>query len=96
MEAPDHGTSQRTTWLQLVTLVLSVYVLIVVFAETIVKLSPETTQLLDYIDSLVCVVFLFDFFVHLHQAPSKRADLKWGWIDFISQPSHGFGKKVLA
>jgi len=76
--------SPKVTWLQCLTLVLSVYVLIVVFIQTIVKLPTETTQLLDYIDSVVCLVFLYDFFLHLVQAPSKKAFLKWGWIDFVS------------
>jgi voltage-gated potassium channel len=79
-----HPHSEKITWLQCITLVLSVYVLIAVFIETIVQLSPETTQLLDYIDSIVCLVFLYDFFIHLYRAPSKTAFLKWGWLDFIS------------
>jgi voltage-gated potassium channel len=83
-QIPAHPHSAKVTWLQFITLVLSVYVLIAVFVETVVKLSPETIQLLDYIDSLICLVFLYDFFFHLHTAPSKRAFLKWGWVDFIS------------
>jgi voltage-gated potassium channel len=75
---------EKVTWLQCITLVLSVYVLIAVFIETIVKLSPTTILLLDYIDSLICLVFLYDFFFHLYKAPSKRGFLKWGWLDFIS------------
>lgn len=79
-----HPPFEKVTWLQCITLVLSVYVLIAVFVETIVKLSPETTQLLDYLDSLICLVFLYDFFIHFYKAPSKKAFLKWGWLDFIS------------
>jgi voltage-gated potassium channel len=79
-----HAHSEKITWLQCITLFLSVYVLVAVFIETIVKLSPETTLLLDYIDSLICLVFLYDFFIHLYRAPSKSAFLKWGWLDFIS------------
>jgi voltage-gated potassium channel len=74
----------KVSWLQCITLVLSVYVLIAVFLETVLAFSPATTQLLDYIDSLICLVFLYDFFFHLYKAPSKRAYLKWGWLDFIS------------
>jgi voltage-gated potassium channel len=79
-----HTHFEKVTWLQCITLFLSVYVLVAVFIETVVKLSPETTQLLDYIDSLICLVFLYDFFIHLYRAPSKKAFLKWGWLDFIS------------
>ncbi|MDB6019303.1 MAG: ion transporter [Pedosphaera sp.] len=78
---PHH---EKLTWLQFIILVLSVYVLGAVFVQTVVKLSPETNLLLDDIDSLVCLVFLYDFFVHLYKAPSKKAFLKWGWLDFIS------------
>ena len=80
-ETPKH---EKLTWLQCATLVLSVYVLIAVFIETVAKLSPATTQLLDYLDSLICLFFLYDFFFHLVKAPSKRKFLKWGWLDFVS------------
>jgi voltage-gated potassium channel len=79
---PTH--SERPSLFQCIILVLSIYVLCVVFIQTVIKLSPETNLLLDYIDSLICVVFLFDFFFHLYKAPSKRAFLKWGWMDLIS------------
>jgi voltage-gated potassium channel len=83
-QAATHPRTERVSWLQFITLVLSVYVLIAVFIETVIKLSPATTQLLDYIDSLICLVFLYDFFFHLYHAPSKGSFLKWDWLDFIS------------
>ena len=48
------------------------------------KLSPETVQILRWMDWLVCAVFLTDFFVRFRRARSKRQFLKWGWIDFVS------------
>ncbi|MEO7099333.1 MAG: ion transporter [Luteolibacter sp.] len=47
-------------------------------------LQPATQELLRRIDIAVCFVFLADFFVRLRHAPSKRAFLKWGWIDFLT------------
>lgn len=82
-EAPAKN-SERFSLFHGIILVLSIYVLGVVFIQTVVKLSPETNLLLDYIDSLICIVFLLDFFLHLFTAPSKKAFLKWGWLDFIS------------
>lgn len=76
--------SEKLTWFQFIILFLSVYVLLAVFVETTVPLSPQTTLLLDYLDSIICIVFLYDFFHHLYHAQSKRAFLKWGWIDLIS------------
>jgi voltage-gated potassium channel len=70
---------------QFVILILSVYVLIVFAIQTFIRdLSPETTEILDGIDFIVCIFFLWDFFFRLWKAPSKLEFMKWGWIDFIS------------
>jgi voltage-gated potassium channel len=83
-ETPATADHEKLTWFQCLILLLSVYVLCVVFVETVVDLSPQTSLLLDYLDSLICLVFLYDFFIHLYKAPSKKAFLKWGWLDFVS------------
>jgi len=80
---PD-GLQKRVTGLQLVMLVLSVYVLVALFVDTAFKLSPEVSLLLQTLDTIICFIFLGDFFYNLYRAKSKRAFLKWGWIDFIS------------
>jgi voltage-gated potassium channel len=67
-----------------VILILSVYVLIVFTVQTLVPLSPATTQILDEIDIVVCVFFLLDFSIRFWKAPSKLNFMKWGWIDLIS------------
>ncbi len=69
---------------QLLLLVLSIYVLGAMFVETVFQLSSEVLKLLDIVDSLICLVFLSDFFTRLYRAENKRAFLKWGWIDFVS------------
>lgn len=76
--------AKRLTPLQIVTLILSVYVLCTLLAESLLQLPPGTEALLDRIDFFVCLIFLADFFTRLVQAPSKLAFLKWGWIDFVS------------
>lgn len=53
-------------------------------AETLFSLPPETRTLLYYFDTLVCVVFLGDFFANLVRAQNKLAYLKWGWLDLVS------------
>jgi len=68
----------------LVILALSVYVLIALLADTFFKLPPELSKLLNFIDNIVCAIFLIDFFYRLFKAESKLKFLKWGWIDFIS------------
>jgi voltage-gated potassium channel len=76
--------SEKLTWLQVILLVLSIYVLTVVFLQTVIQFSPQTNALLDEIDSIICAFFLYDFFLRLYRAPSKRAFLRWGWLDLIS------------
>jgi voltage-gated potassium channel len=76
--------AERLGGLQILTLILSVYVLIALLLQATIKLSAETTAILDAIDFFVCLVFLADFFVRFRRAPSKAQFLKWGWIDFVS------------
>ena len=69
---------------QLVILALSVYVLVALFVEATVALSPEMKTLLGHIDDAVCVIFMADFVVRLIKAPDRKRFLKWGWIDALS------------
>ncbi len=68
----------------LVILALSVYVLLALLADTFFKLPPELSKLLNFIDNIVCAIFLIDFFYRFFKAESKLKFMKWGWIDFIS------------
>jgi voltage-gated potassium channel len=72
-----------TMW-QLVNLVLSVLVLGLLLIETLFTVPGETVQLFHLIDTLVCFIFLGDFFYHLTVTKDRLGYLKWGWIDFIS------------
>ena len=75
---------ENATIFQIFMVVLSVYVLGVLFVESMFKISPEMTGLLEQIDSFICLIFLGDFFHRLYRAPSKWRFLRWGWIDFLS------------
>ena len=74
----------RTSLFQLVMVFLSLYVIVALFIETIVKLPPETAALLQLIDTLICVVFLLDFGIRFAKAESKWRFMRWGWIDFLA------------
>ena len=76
--------SQTLTLWQMILLVLSVYVLGALFAQTVWSLPPEVVRLLDWADNAICVVFLGDFAHHLLTAPDRKAYLRWGWIDLVS------------
>jgi len=69
---------------QIISLVLSVYILGALIIQTLFQLSQQTTDLLDKVDFLICLFFLYDFFARYYKAKSKLQFLKWGWIDFVS------------
>ena len=78
-------------FLEITVLILSVYVLGALLAQTVLPISSEVSLLLERIDTFVCVAFLADFTVRFRRAPSKLAFMKWGWIDLISSiPAYDF------
>lgn len=82
--ATQDEIKENATIFQVFMIVLSVYVLVVLFIESMFTISPGMSGLLDQIDSFICLIFLGDFFYRLHRAPSKWRFLRWGWIDFVS------------
>jgi len=80
----DQYATEHLGVLEVLTLIFSVYVLIVLLIQATIKLSANAVEILGWMDWLVCGVFLTDFSVRLNRAPSKTQFLKWGWIDFVS------------
>ena len=77
--------------LNLLVLVLSVYVLLALLVDTIFKVSPEVSKILELVDNGICVFFLIEFSIRFYKAESKLKFMKWGWIDLISSiPSIDF------
>jgi voltage-gated potassium channel len=73
-------------------LVLTVYSL-VLMVLLLLPLDSATLSLLNAYDSLICVVFLFDFAMNLIRTPSKKDYFigHRGWLDLLgSIPSLGF------
>ena len=77
------GTRPITIW-QIVMLFLCAYILGALFVDTVFRLPDETSELLNQIDNLICIVFIGDFVFNVITAKSKLGYLKWGWIDLIS------------
>lgn len=72
------------TQFDLIILVLSMYVLVALVVDTFFHLPTEVSKMLNTIDNLICLVFLFDFFRDFYLAEHKWKFLKWGWIDLLS------------
>lgn len=69
---------------QLTLLVLSVFVLASLLAESFFVTDDQTKRVLQHLDFGICLIFLFDFLFNLIRAESKVQYLKWGWIDLLS------------
>ena len=75
---------KKLTGFQLLMLVLCIYVLVALFVDTLFNLPPQVSSLLQTLDTVICFIFLADFFYRLYRAENRLAFLKWGWVDFIS------------
>lgn len=71
-------------FLNVVVLILSVYVLLALLIDTFFKLPAEISRMLNFIDNIICIIFLLDFSVRLHRSENKWQFMKWGWIDLVS------------
>lgn len=72
------------TSINVLAIILSIYVLSIFVIETIFTLPSEILKVLDFVDNIICVFFLIDFFIRFYKAESKLQFMKWGWIDLIS------------
>lgn len=75
---------QELGFLQILILILSVYILIALFIDTVYQLPPEVSHVLQISDFGICIIFLFDFCYRFYKAESKLKFMTWGWIDLIS------------
>lgn len=80
----DDLAHKEISLLDVLTTILSVYVLLQLVTEAVVPLSDDTKTIMSYADYFVCGVFLLDFGVRFRAAPSKLAFMKLGWIDLLS------------
>lgn len=86
-ENPVTGAREPSTSpaYQLAMLVLSLYALGVLAAQSVARLAPGTRAILDYADYVVCAIFFADFLISLLRAPDRRRYLTtWGWLDLLS------------
>ena len=68
----------------IVVLVLSTVLLGILVADTAFNLPQNISNVLQTIDTLICIVFLMEFGIRFYKAESKLAFMKWGWIDLVA------------
>lgn len=71
-------------FLDIITFVLSFYVLLVLLVSTLFKLPTEVSKIFFYADNAICAVFFIDFCYRFYYAKNKLAFLRWGWVDLVS------------
>ena len=87
----NDNAKKEISLFNLLILFLSVYVLLSLLISTIFHLSDELTTLLNYIDNIICIVFLIDFSIRFKNSENKLEFMKWGWIDLVASiPSVDF------
>ncbi|MGB3715482.1 MAG: ion transporter [Candidatus Promineifilaceae bacterium] len=84
----------NTTY-ELFIVFLSIYSIVVVLLATVVPVKDTTVEILIIVDHFIVIVFLYDFFRQLYNAPKKIAYLKWGWMDFVSSLPGGYYLRLL-
>jgi len=72
------------SYLNLIVIVLSIYVLIALLISTFFKLPEEISRVIDFVDNAICVFFFFEFCFRFYKAENKLRFMRWGWIDLIS------------
>ena len=85
---PNAGMSSTDMYsptYDLFILVLTIFSLILMLVLLLPLLSPATKATLQFIDTLICIIFLGDFFSSLHRAQKKRAYFlrQGGWLDLL-------------
>lgn len=80
----QHTIQLHSTSYDLFILVLTIFALLVA-AGLLLPTRPSVEAILLWVDFIVCMIFLFDFFSSLWRAP-KRADFffrRGGWLDLL-------------
>jgi len=70
---------------QVFMLVLCMFALGTLAIDRLFRPGPDVIKILQYVDLVVCVIFLGDFSYSLATAPNRwRYLLTWGWVDLLS------------
>lgn len=81
---PASEIGRGNTIYQLFILVLTILSLAVVVALLVLPVSDVTSRYLVGVDSLLCIIFVADFFGSLYYAPDRKTYLvKGGWLELL-------------
>ncbi|MGB0892956.1 MAG: potassium channel family protein [Parashewanella sp.] len=69
---------------ELAMMLLSFFAVLIMLVLTFGQIDKETHQLLFFIDTGICFIFISNFFFSLFKAKSKRHYFKRHWIDLVA------------
>src|SRR5262245_5731537 len=84
MNPPTPVQPEKLSPFQLALLVLSILALVALLATAVTPVNPEVSSIIQTFDTVVCALLFVDFVMRLRRAESKRAFMKWGWLDLIA------------
>lgn len=80
-----NNDADRAAPYELFALALSIVALILLGARAGLPLDPETSQIVDTADFVICAFFFLDFLVSLRRAGNRARYLyTWGWLDLLA------------
>ncbi len=75
---------EMPTPIDLAMMVLSLVSVVLVLVLAFGRLNPQTRELLLFIDTSICIIFLSNFFIGMVRARDKWFYFKHHWIDFVA------------
>lgn len=80
----NSGDLQSLTFLNILVIILSFLMILIFVIQYSFPIPNEINRLLNVIDDLICLVFLYDFCNGFAKSSNKISFLKWGWLDLLS------------
>lgn len=78
------GKEKKYTKFEMLLFYLSIYVVIELYVSSIVDYPANVRTILEWIDFVICLLFLYEFFTGIAKAESKWTYFKHHWIDLVS------------
>jgi voltage-gated potassium channel len=75
---------KKLTGLDIFSLTLSIYVIVIIVIDTLIELNSEVSKLVHIIDHAICLFFFVEFIIRFSRAEDKLKYMKWGWLDLLA------------
>jgi voltage-gated potassium channel len=84
MENSEHNSEATPNAFQIAILIFTLVVLAALAVDTVGHPPHQVSTLIHWMDTAACAVFITDFCVRFSRAKSKRAFMRWGWLDLLA------------